>query len=69
MRVALAGYDFPWMLQNLVPFELWGGSRRHDVHHVNLKVHYQKFFTYIDETFGFVPSSAAPCAKVKHRSA
>lgn len=36
------------MLQNIIPFGLWGGSVRHDAHHVHGHVHYQKFFTYID---------------------
>ena len=36
------------MLQNIIPFGLWGGSARHDAHHVHGNVHYQKFFTYLD---------------------
>jgi hypothetical protein len=36
------------MLQNIIPFGLWGGSVCHDAHHVHGDVHYQKFFTYID---------------------
>lgn len=49
-----AGYDFPWMLQNVVPFGLWGGAARHDAHHQNGTVYYQKFFTYIDDLLGTV---------------
>lgn len=48
------GYDFPWMLQNVVPFGLWGGSLRHDKHHEIGNVYFQKFFTYLDDGFGFV---------------
>lgn len=36
------------MLQNIIPFGVWGGSVRHDAHHVHGTVHFQKFFTYID---------------------
>ena len=43
-----AGYDFPWMLQNTIPGNLWGGSRRHDEHHQKSSPYYQKFFTYLD---------------------
>jgi len=43
-----AGYDFPCMLQNVVPFGLWGGSRMHDEHHRLSDRNYQKFFTFLD---------------------
>ena len=54
------------MLQNIIPFGLWGGSARHDAHHVNSTVHYQKFFTYLDTLmdttveaqFGLLPGAA-----------
>jgi hypothetical protein len=36
------------MLQNLVPFGLWGGSRLHDEHHKLGDRNYQKFFTFLD---------------------
>eukprot|EP01063_Lacrimia_lanifica_P005130 TRINITY_DN12950_c0_g1_i1.p1 TRINITY_DN12950_c0_g1~~TRINITY_DN12950_c0_g1_i1.p1 ORF type:complete len:301 (+),score=74.68 TRINITY_DN12950_c0_g1_i1:56-958(+) len=44
-----SGWDFPWMLQNVVPGEVWGGSRRHAAHHVEGSRHYQKFYTYLDD--------------------
>lgn len=44
-----SGYDFPWMLQNVVPFGLWAGSVRHDYHHCHGTRYYQKFFTYLDD--------------------
>ncbi|GMH42466.1 hypothetical protein BSKO_10385 [Bryopsis sp. KO-2023] len=43
-----SGYDMPWMLQNIIPCGLWGGSRRHDFHHRYGGLYYQKFFTYMD---------------------
>eukprot|EP00803_Ostreobium_quekettii_P003542 evm.model.scf_1306.1 EVM.evm.TU.scf_1306.1 scf_1306:102-4826(+) len=48
-----SGYDMPWMLQNVVPFGLWAGSRRHYVHHRDGRFYYQKFFCYLDDFFGF----------------
>ena len=47
------------MLANLVPFDLWGGSRRHDWHHRNTGGCYQKFFTYLDRLCGFEPLASA----------
>jgi hypothetical protein len=55
-----AGYDFPWMLQNIIPYGLWGGSRQHNAHHVHGTVHYQKFFTYIDTLMGTEAASVVP---------
>jgi hypothetical protein len=46
------GYDFAWSPQNLVPFNLMAGSRRHHEHHRGGKRFYQKFFTYLDEISG-----------------
>lgn len=49
------------MLQNVVPFGLWGGSARHDAHHRHGTVYYQKFFTYIDNFLGTVlPKNSPP---------
>ncbi|KAK9823392.1 hypothetical protein WJX72_002452 [[Myrmecia] bisecta] len=39
-----SGYDFPWSLENVVPFGLWAGSRRHEAHHRHGRLYYQKFF-------------------------
>lgn len=43
-----SGYAFPWMLQDVVPWGLWGGSRRHDLHHRTGRKHYAKFFGALD---------------------
>ena len=47
------GFDFPWTPQNVVPFGLATGSRRHHFHHRNGKHYYQKFFFHVDRLFGF----------------
>eukprot|EP00052_Salpingoeca_macrocollata_P032649 m.6167 g.6167 ORF g.6167 m.6167 type:complete len:285 (-) comp4003_c0_seq2:49-903(-) len=49
------GYDMPWMWHNVVPAGLMGGPPRHDRHHMDGRFYFQKFFTYIDNTLGFVP--------------
>jgi len=51
------GYDLPLSPQNLVPFGLWAGSKRHHVHHQNGRYYFQKFFTYLDNFFGLVEKS------------
>lgn len=48
------GYNFPLSPQNLVPGGVWAGSLRHHVHHQNGKFYFQKFFTYLDNFFGFI---------------
>lgn len=48
------GFDFPWSPQNVVPFGLATGSRRHHFHHRVGKHYYQKFFCHVDRIFGFV---------------
>ncbi|CAM9641518.1 unnamed protein product [Hapterophycus canaliculatus] len=50
-----AGYNFLWQLHNLVPFGLFGGAPRHERHHRDGRVYMQKFGTYLDAAFGFVP--------------
>lgn len=47
-----SGFDFPWTPQNVVPFGLATGSRRHHYHHRNGKHYYQKFFYHVDRIFG-----------------
>eukprot|EP01060_Flectonema_neradi_P005520 TRINITY_DN13687_c2_g1_i2.p1 TRINITY_DN13687_c2_g1~~TRINITY_DN13687_c2_g1_i2.p1 ORF type:complete len:289 (+),score=21.82 TRINITY_DN13687_c2_g1_i2:54-920(+) len=44
-----SGWSFPFQLEQLVPFNLWGGPVRHAKHHSDAAVCYQKFFTYIDD--------------------
>lgn len=38
-----------------MPFRLLGGPPRHERHHREGTVYMQKFGTYLDEAFGFVP--------------
>ncbi|KAL7563405.1 hypothetical protein ACA910_016502 [Epithemia clementina (nom. ined.)] len=47
------GFDFPWTPQNVVPFGLVTGSRRHHYHHRFGRHYYQKFFFSVDRLFGF----------------
>ena len=47
------GFDFPWSPQNVVPFGLATGSRRHHYHHRFNKHYYQKFFFTFDRLLGF----------------
>jgi sterol desaturase/sphingolipid hydroxylase (fatty acid hydroxylase superfamily) len=60
-----SGFDFPWTPQNVVPFGVWTGSRRHHYHHRFGKHYYQKFFFTLDRLFGFFQkndgSAAASC--------
>ncbi|KAK1803296.1 hypothetical protein P4O66_004081 [Electrophorus voltai] len=42
------GYDFPWALHRLVPFGLWGGVQRHDIHHLQPGTNFAPFFTHWD---------------------
>lgn len=46
--VRCLSYDMPWMLHNVVPFRLLGGSPRHEAHHRIGTRYYQQFFTYLD---------------------
>jgi sterol desaturase/sphingolipid hydroxylase (fatty acid hydroxylase superfamily) len=48
-----SGFDFPWTPQNVVPFGLATGSRRHHYHHRFGQHYYQKFFFTWDRLFGF----------------
>ena len=48
-------YDLPWMLHNVVPWGLMGGTLRHDRHHQDGRFYYQKFFTYLDDAIGTTP--------------
>ena len=50
-----AGYDLPWGLHNLVPFQILGGPPRHDYHHKHGRYYQQKFFTFLDKAFGNEP--------------
>ena len=48
-----SGYDMPFSFQNIVPFGIMGGSRRHHEHHRSGRSFFAKFFTCWDELFGF----------------
>eukprot|EP00210_Caulerpa_lentillifera_P004587 g4377.t1 len=52
-----SGYDMPWMLQNIVPFNIWGGSRKHDFHHCYGTKYYSKFFAPLDWVYEAVECS------------
>lgn len=60
-----SGYDLPWMPQNVVPFGIFAGSRRHTQHHITGRAYYQKFFVYADNFFGFVDNSEIVHSKTK----
>jgi hypothetical protein len=47
-------FDLPWTPQNVIPFGLATGSRRHHYHHRYGRHYYQKFFCHVDRLFGFV---------------
>ena len=55
-----SGYDMPWMLHNLVPGGVLGGSPRHEAHHKCGRVHYHQFFTWIDRALGFECAEGGP---------
>jgi len=46
------GYNFPWMLQNCIPGQMWGGSVLHQLHHTRGNVCFAKFFTVLDWVTG-----------------
>jgi sterol desaturase/sphingolipid hydroxylase (fatty acid hydroxylase superfamily) len=48
-----SGFDFPWTPQNVMPFGIATGSRRHQYHHRFGRHYYQKFFFTLDRIFGF----------------
>lgn len=46
------GYDFPWSMHNLIPFQLWGGSVKHTMHHQKPLTNFAPFFSHWDWIFG-----------------
>nr|XP_033775701.1 cholesterol 25-hydroxylase-like protein 1, member 2 [Geotrypetes seraphini] len=54
------GYDFPWSTSRLIPFGIFGGTVKHDVHHQKPMSNYAPHFTHWDKIFGthadFCPS-------------
>lgn len=49
---AHCGFDFPWMLHNILPYGLMAGPVVHGLHHRVGRVNFQKYFTYLDYCFG-----------------
>lgn len=47
------GYDFGWMLHNVIPFNVVGGPERHEMHHRTGRHNYHQFFTYLDNILGY----------------
>ncbi|XP_043919626.1 cholesterol 25-hydroxylase-like protein 2 [Protopterus annectens] len=47
-----SGYDFPWSMHNLIPFQLWGGSIKHAMHHQKPLTNFAPFFGHMDWIFG-----------------
>jgi sterol desaturase/sphingolipid hydroxylase (fatty acid hydroxylase superfamily) len=48
-----AGYDAPWSMHNVWP-ALFGGAKRHEVHHRDGSVYYAEFFKGLDDLVGTV---------------
>lgn len=42
------GYDLPFGIHRIIPFNLMGGPAAHMAHHFKGTTHYQPFFTYLD---------------------
>uniref|UniRef100_A0AAY4ELR8 Fatty acid hydroxylase domain-containing protein n=1 Tax=Denticeps clupeoides TaxID=299321 RepID=A0AAY4ELR8_9TELE len=65
------GYDFPWAMHNLVPFGLWGGAPKHDVHHQKPGTNFAPFFSHWDWLGGtsFSPTLSVPLKGEKDKAA
>lgn len=46
------GYDFPFTLNNIVPFGIFGGAPKHDMHHLKPLTSFSPFFNHWDKLFG-----------------
>ncbi|XP_053575271.1 cholesterol 25-hydroxylase-like protein 1, member 1 [Bombina bombina] len=46
------GYNFPWSLSNVLPFDLYGGAVAHDMHHQRPDTNFAPFFGHWDMIFG-----------------
>ena len=44
-----AGFDFPFSISKLVPYQLMGGAKRHHMHHRHPNRYFQPLFTYLDD--------------------
>ncbi len=49
-----SGYDMPWMLHNVLPHCILGGSPAHEEHHHGGRHHFQQFFLYLDWLIGAI---------------
>lgn len=47
-----SGYDLPWATHHLLPLSLYGGTRHHNLHHLNAKCNYAPYFTHWDRLAG-----------------
>ena len=46
------GYDFPWSTSRLIPFGIYGGPSKHDVHHQKPNSNFAPHFSHWDKLFG-----------------
>ncbi|XP_029697707.1 cholesterol 25-hydroxylase-like protein 1, member 2 isoform X2 [Takifugu rubripes] len=46
------GYDFPWSTSRLIPFGIYGGPSKHDVHHQKPNTNFAPHFSHWDKIFG-----------------
>ncbi|KAI7802725.1 cholesterol 25-hydroxylase-like protein 1, partial [Triplophysa rosa] len=46
------GYDFPWSTSRLIPFGIYGGPSKHDVHHRKPNTNFAPHFSHWDKLFG-----------------
>uniref|UniRef100_A0AAR2KAR7 Fatty acid hydroxylase domain-containing protein n=1 Tax=Pygocentrus nattereri TaxID=42514 RepID=A0AAR2KAR7_PYGNA len=46
------GYDFPWSSSRLIPFAIYGGPSKHDVHHQKPNTNFAPHFSHWDKMFG-----------------
>ncbi|XP_078540743.1 cholesterol 25-hydroxylase-like protein 1, member 2 [Lissotriton helveticus] len=47
-----SGYDLPWSTSRLVPFGIYGGPTKHDMHHQKPMSNYAPHFAHWDKLFG-----------------
>ncbi|KAM9568015.1 LOW QUALITY PROTEIN: cholesterol 25-hydroxylase-like protein 1, member 2 [Salvelinus alpinus] len=46
------GYDFPWSTSRLIPFSIYRGPSKDDVHHQKLNKNFAPYFSHWDKIFG-----------------
>ena len=64
------GFDFPFLLHNLDPTGMIGGSPKHDMHHQKPLTNFQPFFNHWDKLLGtFCPAMSAGGKKSKELQA